>query len=443
MQIVEKKITELKEYENNPRNNDDAVEAVAESIKQFGFKVPIIIDREGIIVAGHTRRKAAVTLGLDTVPCIIADDLTPEQIQAFRLADNKTAELAEWDFEALEKELAELTAFDVDMSLFGFDDSIFDEVMPVDNYDIPEEEKGSLTEKFVVPPFSVLDSQRGYWTERKRLWREKIRDNAEARADAKVLKIFNSETYTGFGNLNEVSLLDPVLSEIIVKWFAPARSGSKCFDVFAGDTVFGFVSSYLGNSFTGIELRQEQADFNNARCKEFDLQARYICDDGRNVLQHIEESSQDLLFSCPPYFDLEVYSNDERDASNQSTYADFFGVLDTAFSNAIKCLKENRFAVIVVGDVRDKKDGFYYDFCGDIKRCFANNGMKLYNELILLNPIGTAAVRASKYMRTRKVAKVHQNVLVFYKGDTKAISKHFEVIDFSELGAVLGDSENE
>ena len=93
MQIVEKKITELKEYENNPRNNDEAVEAVAESIRQFGFKVPIVIDSNGVIIAGHTRRKAAVKLGLDTVPCIIADDLTPEQIQVFRLADNKTAEL--------------------------------------------------------------------------------------------------------------------------------------------------------------------------------------------------------------------------------------------------------------------------------------------------------------------------------------------------------------
>lgn len=142
MQIVEKKITELKEYKNNPRNNDDAVEAVAESIEQFGFKVPIIIDREGIIVAGHTRRKAAVKLGLDTVPCIIADDLTPEQIQAFRLADNKTAELAEWDFEALEKELAELTAFDVDMSLFGFDEAILDEMFSppqeIEEDEIPE-----------------------------------------------------------------------------------------------------------------------------------------------------------------------------------------------------------------------------------------------------------------------------------------------------------------
>lgn len=128
MQIIEKDIAELKEYQNNPRNNDEAVEAVAESIKQFGFKVPIVVDNKNVIVCGHTRKKAAERLGLASVPCIVADDLTDEQIKAFRLADNKTAELAEWDFEALEKELAELTAFDVDMSAFGFDESIFDEM---------------------------------------------------------------------------------------------------------------------------------------------------------------------------------------------------------------------------------------------------------------------------------------------------------------------------
>lgn len=126
MNIIQKALSELREYEYNPRNNDGAVQAVAESIEQFGFKVPIIIDREGVIIAGHTRKKAADSLGLASVPCIVADDLTPEQIKAFRLTDNKTGELAEWDFDLLEKELAELTAFDVDMSLFGFDENVFD-----------------------------------------------------------------------------------------------------------------------------------------------------------------------------------------------------------------------------------------------------------------------------------------------------------------------------
>lgn len=108
----------MRPYGRNPRKNDDAVPYVAESIKQFGFKVPIVIDRGGVIVAGHTRYKAAKKLGMETVPCIVADDLTEEQIKAFRLADNKVAEKAVWDFELLGTELEEL--FEFNMSDFGF-----------------------------------------------------------------------------------------------------------------------------------------------------------------------------------------------------------------------------------------------------------------------------------------------------------------------------------
>ena len=97
MKIVEKNIDSLTPYENNPRHNEKAVEPVAESIREFGFKVPIVIDGAGVVVTGHTRLKAAKSLGMKKVPCIIADDLTPEQVDAFRLADNKTAELAEWE----------------------------------------------------------------------------------------------------------------------------------------------------------------------------------------------------------------------------------------------------------------------------------------------------------------------------------------------------------
>lgn len=110
LQIVYKNISELNPYKNNPRFNDEAVEAVANSIKQFGFKVPIIIDSSNIIVAGHTRLKAAKQLGMDKVPCIVADDLTEEQIRAFRLVDNKVSELADWDYEKLEEELANINS---------------------------------------------------------------------------------------------------------------------------------------------------------------------------------------------------------------------------------------------------------------------------------------------------------------------------------------------
>lgn len=122
LKIIDKPLDALKPYENNPRNNDEAVQPVAESIKQFGFKVPIIIDAQGVIIAGHTRYRAAQFLELKTVPCIVANDLTPEQIQAFRVADNKTAEFAEWDMELLNEELKSITAFDIDMSAFGFED---------------------------------------------------------------------------------------------------------------------------------------------------------------------------------------------------------------------------------------------------------------------------------------------------------------------------------
>lgn len=120
MEIVSKKINDIKPYEKNPRKNDNAVKYVLESIKQFGFKVPIVIDKNGIIVAGHTRFKAAKKLNLKEVPCIIADDLTDEQIKAFRLADNKVSEKAEWDFDLLAEELDDL--FDFNMVDLGFDD---------------------------------------------------------------------------------------------------------------------------------------------------------------------------------------------------------------------------------------------------------------------------------------------------------------------------------
>ena len=119
MQIIDKKIGEIKPYEKNPRKNDNAVDAVASSISQFGFKNPIVIDGNNVIICGHTRYKAAQKLGLDVVPCVVADDLTDEQIKAYRLADNKVSELAEWDIDLLGEELDGI--FDIDMSDFGFD----------------------------------------------------------------------------------------------------------------------------------------------------------------------------------------------------------------------------------------------------------------------------------------------------------------------------------
>ena len=118
MNIIEKNLKDIKPYEKNPRKNDNAVEYVANSIKEFGFQQPIVIDKNNVIVAGHTRYKASKKLGLEKVPCIIADDLTDEQIKAYRLADNKVSEKSEWDVDLLQDELSEI--LNIDMEMFDF-----------------------------------------------------------------------------------------------------------------------------------------------------------------------------------------------------------------------------------------------------------------------------------------------------------------------------------
>lgn len=125
MQIIEKSVNSIKPYLNNPRNNASAVSRVAASIREFGFRVPIVLDKDDVIAAGHTRLLAALELGLETVPCVVADDLTEEQIKAFRLADNKVAEFAEWDADLLLEEMQGID--EIDMSEFGFDLSVFEE----------------------------------------------------------------------------------------------------------------------------------------------------------------------------------------------------------------------------------------------------------------------------------------------------------------------------
>lgn len=142
MQVQELAIADLVPYERNPRNNDNAVDAVAKSIKTFGFKIPIVIDKDNVVVCGHTRLKAAKKLKLKTAPCIVADDLTEEQIKAFRLADNKVGEIATWNDELLSLELQELELTDIDMSDFGFEDMDtidLDVDAQEDEYEVPDD----------------------------------------------------------------------------------------------------------------------------------------------------------------------------------------------------------------------------------------------------------------------------------------------------------------
>ena len=138
MKVLDIKLSDITPYENNPRNNEEAVEPVLNSIKEFGFKVPIVIDKNNIIVAGHTRYKAAKKLKLKTVPCIIADDLNEEQIRAFRLVDNKVSEIATWDYNILNFELENI--MNIDMGMFDFDMSGIDDTFGTD-FELPNEDK--------------------------------------------------------------------------------------------------------------------------------------------------------------------------------------------------------------------------------------------------------------------------------------------------------------
>ena len=208
MQIIDKKIGEIKPYEKNPRKNDNAVDAVASSISQFGFKNPIVIDGNNVIICGHTRYKAAQKLGLEKVPCVVADDLTEEQIKAYRLADNKVSELAEWDIDLLGEELDGI--FDIDMSDFGFDlteeeeeeteiieDEIPEEVEPIakmgdiwqlgrhrlmcgDSTSVTDVKKlidgNKIDMLFTDPPYNMDYCGAGFISERTGNVREKIKD---------------------------------------------------------------------------------------------------------------------------------------------------------------------------------------------------------------------------------------------------------------------------
>lgn len=441
---------------------------IEKSLRELGAGRSILLDKNNRIIAGNKTVENAANIGLEDVLIVepngkqivavkrIDIDLDTEQGRKMAIADNSTskANLA-WDNDAIQQISEQWNVKPEDWGIDCLEES--------DGSGVGDTTEGSkLEDRFIVPPFSILDTRKGYWQERKRMWRHTIGDYGESRNDTliqspelkykdlyqksmkkrKELGISFNEYIEKFVSKEElarldqtvlsqgVSILDPVLSEIIVRWFG--LENGKSFDCFAGDTVFGFVSSKLGQHFTGIELRQQQVELNNQRVTEAGLTAAYICDDGQNVGKHIELESQDLFFSCPPYYDLEHYSELSNDASNQHSFTDFVKILETAFKDSLKCLKNNRFAVIVIGDVRDKKNGFYYDMISEVKRIFRLNGAMLYNEMILIETGASTALRAGQYMESRKVAKMHQNVLVFYKGNPKDIKNNFKKIEYKE-----------
>lgn len=423
MKVENRKLDELIPYEKNAKkHNKTQISNVAESIRKYGFVQPIVVDRNGVIVIGHCRALAAKKLGMGEVPCVCVDELTPEQVNALRLVDNKSNE-SDWDFDLLKDELPEL-----DLSAFNFD------------WDLPEEnernesvEHYTLKDLFLFPTFSVLDGRTGEWRERKRQWLD-LGIKSELGREENLMHSPKRTSYMNSGLKNVApgtSIFDPVLCEVAYKWFLPC-AGSTVLDPFAGGSVRGIVAEKLGYRYTGVDIRQEQIEENIAQANKIcQSSPEYLCGDSREIKKIIGDRKFDLVFSCPPYGDLEVYSDNPCDISNMQ-YDDFVTAYTQIIKNCVEMLAENRFAIFVVGDIRDKR-GFYRDLIGTTKSAFKDAGALLYNEFIKIDPNGNAAMKAKRMFATRKAVKIHQNMLVFYKGDPKKIKENYGEIEFQEM----------
>lgn len=215
------------------------------------------------------------------------------------------------------------------------------------------------------------------------------------------------------------SIFDPVLCEIAYRWFCPP--GGAILDPFAGGSVRGIVASVLERGYTGIDLSERQIEANREQAKRItpDRQPRWIVGDSTDVQGLVgQEQRYDLIFSCPPYADLERYSDDPRDLSTME-YSAFVAAYGSIIAGSAELLDDDRFACFVVGDVR-ADDGFYRCFIADTIRCFEQAGLRLYNDAVLVTAVGSLPIRVGKqFSSTRKLGKTHQNVLVFCKGDPR------------------------
>ena len=274
-----------------------------------------------------------------------------------------------------------------------------------------------LRDRFIEPPFSVLDTKQGNWQKRKQKWKN-LGIKSEIGRDAKAFTLPDSIAGKKVTQ-NNTSIFDPALSEVLYNWFCP--DNGHILDPFAGGSVRGIVANYLNYHYTGIDIRQEQIDSNREQSLDIlpvNNQPNYYVGDANEILDDKWNKKFDLVFSCPPYANLEKYSDLDGDISNMN-YNDFLTTYQSIIKKSCNLLKRDGFAVFVVGEIRDKK-GNYIGFVPDTIKAFQDAGMYFYNEAILLDAIGTAMLRAGRYMKNKKLVKVHQNILIFRKGEIHA-----------------------
>lgn len=299
---------------------------------------------------------------------------------------------------------------------------------PAALFDMPKATATDLLGRFGIPPLTVFDRRQGYWQNRRRRWLELGIDSGDGRGVAL--------TYAKGQGADEVSqkllamsdgtsVFDPVIAETMLRWYCPARG--RVFDPFAGGSVRGIVSAALGRAYLGCDIRREQIDVNYAQRDAF-WEAHGHLDgggcgwelhDGTTPFDH-DGARPDMILTCPPYGDLEVYSDLDADISNMS-YDDFADHYFDAVRHAVDALRPDRFSVWVVGNYRDQRTGHLRDLVGLTIGAHIAARASFHSECIIVDPVGTGAMRAAATFKAiRRPIRTHQAVLVFVKGDPRA-----------------------
>ena len=299
-----------------------------------------------------------------------------------------------------------------------------------------------LKDKYGWPPFSVINTISFDWQRRKDEWEVLFKDSTVGR-DVKRFNATPTNTFSARGadakQAESVSEFDPYLAELMYRWFS--NEGDTILDPFAGGCVRGVVASVLGRYYMGIDINRDQVianviQFTDIRDRYTDMfdGADWYRGDADDVLESIPEA--DMIFTCPPYYNLEQYTNDPNDLSRQPTYADFLNKYSSILYKASQSLKDNSFFVIVVSEVREEPRGIeksnFVGLVPDTIHILRDEcSLHYYNEIIIMNNIGSLPIRAPKYFdQSRKIGRMHQNCLVFYKGDLSKIEEKFGKLQY-------------
>lgn len=509
MQTEEVALSRLVENQDNPRTiTEEKFKKLVKSLLVFPRMLtlrPIVVDETMTVLGGNMRLRAlkhCVTMDEDSIRDILkedgrftkgeisnlmkywidwrkkpvativnAGDLTEAQKKEFIIKDN--VGFGDWDTNMLANQwdtdiLKDWGMTDWDMGMSG------DALKNGEQSDSSEhkDKVKTIEERFLIPPFSVLNTTRANWINRRNYWlslgikSEKGRNTEitfnNSCQSAQVYKLRNEmrektgkdptweeieieAKSKGIYFSDGTSIFDPVLCECAYRWFMP-DGGKYILDPFCGGSVRGIIAAKCGYEYFGRDLRKEQIDANEANCKEVlsdeDIMPMYSCGDSLEIRNVYEDGKADLIFSCPPYADLEVYSKDPHDISNMK-YPKFLEVYRKIINESCKCLRENRFAVWVISEVRGK-DGEYYGLVNDTINAFRDAGLHFYNDVILVNQVVSASIRVgSLFNKNRKMSRIHQNVLVFFKGDMKSIVGGYSDLDLSYLQEIMNDENEE